>query len=71
MIAETGHSAAYFLKKRRMEEAEYLIKNQPQMTISEIAYASGFSDPNYFSTVFSTVFGQSPRVYRQNLEKND
>jgi ligand-binding sensor domain-containing protein/AraC-like DNA-binding protein len=71
MTAETGYSAAYFLKKRRMEEAENLIKNQPQMTISEIAYASGFSDPNYFSTVFSTVFGQSPRVYRQNLGKND
>jgi len=69
MIEETGHTAAHFLKKRRMDEAENLIRNQPHMTISEIAYASGFSDPNYFSTVFSSYFGQSPRVFRQNLEK--
>lgn len=71
MVAETGNTVAYFLKKRRLEEAVCLLKTHPEMTISEIAYASGFSDPNYFSTAFSTNFGQSPKKYRENLDKSD
>lgn len=71
MVAETGNTVAHFLKKRRLEEAIRLLKAHPEMTISEIAYASGFSDPNYFSTAFSTNFGQSPKKYRENLDKSD
>ena len=37
---------------------------ETQLTISEIAYATGFSSPNYFSTSFKNKFGNSPKEYR-------
>lgn len=67
MIEETGKTAAYFLKKRRMDEAVKLLIENPEMTIAQIAYASGFSDPNYFSTVFTSSFGKSPKKFRESL----
>ena len=67
MIEETGKTAAYFLKKRRMDEALKLLKENPEMTIAQVAYASGFSDPNYFSTVFTSSFGKSPKKFREDL----
>lgn len=66
MVGETGNTAAYFLKKRRLDEAIKLLQERPDMTIAEIAYSTGFSDPNYFSTTFSANFGQSPKNYRKN-----
>ena len=35
-----------------------------QMSIQEITYAVGFTDSNYFSTVFRRAVGCSPRQYR-------
>lgn len=67
MIEETGKTAAYFLKKRRMDEAIKLLTENPEMTVAQVAYASGFSDPNYFSTVFTSNFGKSPRKFREKL----
>ncbi|MCC7246397.1 MAG: helix-turn-helix domain-containing protein [Saprospiraceae bacterium] len=65
MIAEKGMTAVIMLKNRRMQAAEHLLIHKPDMTISEIAYSSGFNDPNYFSTVFSSFYGMSPTVFRQ------
>lgn len=67
MVAEAGNTAAHFLKKRRLEEALEMLRDRPDMTISEVAYACGFSDPNYFSTAFSANFGESPKKYREHL----
>lgn len=69
MVAESGNTAAHFLKKRRLEEALVMLRDRPDMTISEVAYACGFSDPNYFSTAFSANFGESPKKYREHLRQ--
>lgn len=66
MLDETGKTTAYFLKKRRIDEAEFLLLQHPDMTVAQVAYASGFNDPNYFSTVFSSNFGMSPKKFREN-----
>ncbi|MFR6640189.1 MAG: helix-turn-helix domain-containing protein [Christensenellales bacterium] len=42
-----------------------MLKTTPD-TITEIAGRCGYSDPNYFSVVFSRKFGVSPREYRKN-----
>ena len=44
--------------------AEYAI-----YTIEEIAYAAGFGDANYFSTVFRHETGQAPGEFRKRREK--
>ncbi|HFK5504956.1 AraC family transcriptional regulator [Elizabethkingia anophelis] len=38
---------------------------QSPYSISEIAYKNGFPSPNYFSTVFKSRYGISPKIYRK------
>lgn len=49
----------------KLEKAAELLKSN-SMNISEIAYALGFSSPNYFSTAFKNKFGISPKEYKSS-----
>jgi ABC-type sugar transport system substrate-binding protein/DNA-binding response OmpR family regulator/nitrogen-specific signal transduction histidine kinase len=49
----------------KLEKAAELLKSN-HMNISEIAYALGFSSPNYFSTAFKNKFGISPKEYKSS-----
>lgn len=64
LMALTGNSASHYLRAKRMEKARHLLLHTDQ-TISEIAYDTGFSDPNYFTRIFSHHFGKTPSVYRK------
>ncbi len=39
-----------------------------RMTVSEVAYSLGFTDPAHFSRLFRKNMGLSPNAFRQNLE---
>ncbi len=39
------------------------------LTIAEIAYSCGFSDPLYFSRIFKKAHGVSPSMYRESYYK--
>ncbi len=39
--------------------------NRNEMRISEVAYAVGYNDPGYFSTVFKQVTGKTPREFQK------
>lgn len=39
------------------------------LSIAEVAYGVGFSDPAYFSKVFKSVFNQTPTDYIRNIGK--
>ncbi len=54
-----------YISNIRLEQAKSMLQN-PELTISEIAYKTGFSSPNYFSTVFKNKFGVSPNVFRRS-----
>lgn len=47
-----------YIKQRRMAKACELLKLGNN--VSETAYITGYSDPNYFSKVFRKTFGMSP-----------
>ncbi|WP_073118302.1 hybrid sensor histidine kinase/response regulator transcription factor [Reichenbachiella agariperforans] len=47
------------IREFRLQKAYTLLVSEAA-TISEIAYRTGFSSPNYFNTVFKETFGQSP-----------
>lgn len=55
-----------YINNIRLEHAKSMLQN-PELTISEVAYKSGFSSPNYFSTVFKSKFGLSPNAYRKTI----
>ena len=45
-----------------------MIKNEPNKTISEIAYECGFNDGNYFSYKFKKMYGISPIKAREDVK---
>lgn len=58
-------SVTDYIKHRRMSLAcDLLAKGN---NVSETAYKTGFSDPNYFSKVFKKTFGKSPSDYISSL----
>ncbi|WP_428657738.1 ATP-binding protein [Runella sp.] len=62
--ALTGENPTLFIRKVRLQKAQFLLL-KTGMNISEIAYATGFSDPNYFSRVFHEEFGKAPSTFRK------
>lgn len=62
---QTGYSFTEYLQKKRIEEAQILLK-ETTMTITAIAEQVGFTDPGYFSRVFKNLQGCSPSVWRTN-----
>jgi len=55
----TGQSPILYLRSIRLEKALTLLQNQ-DVRVCEVAYDLGFTDPNYFSRVFSKRFGFPP-----------
>ncbi|MFH1345608.1 MAG: helix-turn-helix domain-containing protein [Pseudomonadota bacterium] len=64
--AATGHAASHLILDRVIREARrnLVYTNLP---VSTIAYALGFSDPAYFSRLFSGATGLSPRGFRDKV----
>ncbi len=55
------------LLERRLKIAEQFWRNQPDATVAEVAFASGFRDQFYFSRVFHKLRGTPPGRYRDQL----
>ena len=53
-----------YILNSRLQKAKYLLQHE-EMTISEIAYKVGFSSPAYFSTVFKSKFGVTPKAFKE------
>ena len=58
----TGSTVHEFITKVKMNQAEELLRNS-DLSISQIAYKVGFSEPSNFSRTFSKHFGCSPSQY--------
>ena len=58
-----GMGIAAYIKKLRMEKAKELLK-QTDLTISQVAAQTGFSDYNYFCRVFKKETGIPAKKYR-------
>ena len=58
----SGCTVHEFITKVKMSQAEELLKNS-DLSISQIAYKLGFSEPSNFSRTFSRHFGCSPSQY--------
>jgi len=65
----TGLTARDFLKNIKMKQASYLLTDK-SLTISEIAYAVGYSNPAHFSSSFKAFYGISPLAYSQREKEN-
>jgi signal transduction histidine kinase/AraC-like DNA-binding protein len=61
-----GMSISDYIGNIRLEKAKTMLENS-SLTVSEIAYANGFSSPNYFSTAFKNKYGISPGTFRKSV----
>lgn len=59
MKALTGEAPISFIRRIRLHRAKELLQST-DLSIAEIAYDSGFTDPNYFSRAFKKEFGEAP-----------
>lgn len=62
--AVTGKSASHYIRSVRLEVAQKLLR-EDDLTIAEIAYSTGFTDPGYFSRVYREEFGEAPSEFRE------
>jgi signal transduction histidine kinase/AraC-like DNA-binding protein/ABC-type xylose transport system substrate-binding protein len=53
-----------YILNTRLQKAKYLLQHE-EATVSEIAYKVGFSSPAYFSTVFKSKFGVTPKAFKE------
>ncbi|GHT18867.1 hybrid sensor histidine kinase/response regulator [Bacteroidia bacterium] len=61
----TGMPARDFIRSIRLKQAANLLKNK-DLTISEVAYATGFNNLSHFSNSFKEFFGTTPKEYEQH-----
>ena len=58
----TNMSARDFIKSVRLKQAAEML-SEKKLTIAEVAYAVGYTNPSYFTTNFKEHFGMSPKDY--------
>ena len=61
--ALTGKSPAIYLRYLRLQKARSLLLNT-DLSVKEVAFDTGFSNPAYFSNAYAETFGESPSSTR-------
>lgn len=69
LLRETGMTFREHLMEKRLHESLIYLELHPLVPIYEIAMQCGFSDSNYFSTVFKRHFGCTPFSLRRGKRK--
>lgn len=59
-----GCSITEYINHRRMEQAEFLLVNS-SLSVTDIAFQTGYNSRQYFGAVFEKYYKISPRTYRQ------
>ncbi|MGQ7869172.1 helix-turn-helix transcriptional regulator [Sunxiuqinia sp. sy24] len=58
-----------YLNKLRLRKAKKLIAENPDSTITSIAFDCGFSSNQYFTKVYKAHFKETPQSFRENQKK--
>ena len=68
-FSKGGTSVPEFIRECRLEHARQLMVERPDMTLVEIATASGFVHASTFTVDFKNKYGVSPTKYREEKQK--
>ncbi len=69
LLEYTGMSPVDFIRSVKLEKAANLLERSDK-TISEIAYETGFANPNYFTKVFKAKYQMTPSEYIHSTKKD-
>ena len=67
---ETDMTPSDFIRNIRLKRACEMLLSQ-KMTVAEVAYATGFSNPKYFTRCFKDMFGKTPTEYIRSQQKSN
>lgn len=67
--AITGQTTTGYIADLRVNKAKLLLKEHPEMSISEVAYHCGIEDTPYFITLFKRKTGQTPGAWRETVSE--
>ena len=56
-----------YIQTRRVDYSRKLLL-ESNLTVREVAFASGFNDPNYFTRFFQQKTGMTPSHFRREWE---
>ena len=62
----TGYPPHRYLLNRRIAQAKSLMAD-PRLSLTEIAFSSGFGSSSQFATAFRRIDGRTPTAYRRSL----
>jgi AraC-like DNA-binding protein len=62
---QLGKSPLAYLIELRLKRARNLLLTQPGLRVNEVALMVGYEDENYFSRLFRSRVGMSPRAFRE------
>ncbi len=67
-----GQPIGTFLRSERIRRASYLLRDEEELTVGQIAQLVGYDNPSKFAAAFKAVMGQKPLSYRhRNGRLND
>ena len=66
LAALTDMSATEFIRFIRLTKARDMLRHEKDKTISEVAFAVGFTSLSYFARRFTALFGKSPTDWRED-----
>ena len=61
-----GVNVNEYILQVRLQKAKYFLQHE-EFTISEVAFKVGFSSPAYFSTVFKSKCGMTPKDFKEKI----
>lgn len=70
VLTLTGKTPVEFIKSIRLNRAAQLLEKS-QLTISEIAYEVGFTNPKYFTKTFKSEYGILPSAYANKHQSEE
>ncbi len=65
--SEVNLSPLEFLNNRRLDHAKKLMRQNPRLSIKDIALQSGYNDAYYFSRIFKKIEGKTPGEYIKSI----
>jgi AraC-like DNA-binding protein len=63
-----GMPAMEYIQRQKISKSIEIWKQNPENTVTDIAYSLNFSSPQYFSTEFKKYVGVSPKIFKINLK---
>ena len=63
---QVGVAPMEYLMRTKVEEAKKLLRNNPALTVTDVAHRLGFSSSQYFATVCKRFTNKKPSEFRNN-----